>query len=285
MSRTILLCLGSLVGMERTPAASGAEVPSSVDKSGYHLFNPTPVVLLRDLSTDRPDKTESAYTVDAGHFQVELDFANYAYDREGDIRSEAWSLAPMNLKVGLHNQVDLQLVLEPQVKARIRDEATGFVREEAGFGDLTSRLKINLWGNDGGPTALSLMPFVKWPLPESEVRNGRIEGGLIVPFAMALPGGWSLGAMAEFDAIDDGSNGYDLEFVNTLAVGHDITGPLAGYMELISVAAPDSAWQGLIGLGLTYGLSDHLQLDGGCNFGITRSAPDVNPFMGISWRY
>lgn len=28
---------------------------------------------MRDFETDRPDVTESAYTVDAGHFQLETD--------------------------------------------------------------------------------------------------------------------------------------------------------------------------------------------------------------------
>ncbi len=40
------------------------------DKSGYDLFHPTPRDLMREMSTDRPDQTESPYTVYAGHFQV-----------------------------------------------------------------------------------------------------------------------------------------------------------------------------------------------------------------------
>ena len=38
----------------------------AADKSSYSLFNPTPDSALRDMATDRPDKTESPYTVDAG---------------------------------------------------------------------------------------------------------------------------------------------------------------------------------------------------------------------------
>jgi hypothetical protein len=34
------------------------------DKSQYSLFNPTPERLLRDMTTDRPDTTESPFTVD-----------------------------------------------------------------------------------------------------------------------------------------------------------------------------------------------------------------------------
>ncbi|HTL78180.1 MAG TPA: hypothetical protein VL136_02145, partial [Candidatus Babeliales bacterium] len=41
------------------------------DKSHYTLFNPTPIDLRRPYNTDRPSKTDSPYTVDAGVFQVE----------------------------------------------------------------------------------------------------------------------------------------------------------------------------------------------------------------------
>ena len=71
---------------------------------------------MRELSADRPDKTESAYTVDAGHFQVEMDLVAYSYDHDrsggDDTRTEAWAIAPMNLKLGLLNDVDLQLMIE-----------------------------------------------------------------------------------------------------------------------------------------------------------------------------
>ena len=35
---------------------------------------------MREMSTDRPDKTESPYTVDAGHFQIEWDLFNFERD-------------------------------------------------------------------------------------------------------------------------------------------------------------------------------------------------------------
>lgn len=42
-------------------------------KKKYNIFHATPKRLMRDFATDRPDATESSYTVDAGHFQVETD--------------------------------------------------------------------------------------------------------------------------------------------------------------------------------------------------------------------
>src|SRR5688572_24804065 len=83
---------------------SGGALLSGADKSGYTFANPVPAAELRELSTDRPDQTESPYTVDAGHFQVESDLVNYTRDRDGNIRTTDLSLAALNLKVGLTNR-------------------------------------------------------------------------------------------------------------------------------------------------------------------------------------
>ena len=72
-----LLVLGTVAAWagEPAPASSGP----AADKSAYTLWHPTPRALLRELTTDRPDKTESPYTVDAGHVQIEADLVNYSY--------------------------------------------------------------------------------------------------------------------------------------------------------------------------------------------------------------
>ena len=60
---------------------SWAPVVLAADKSQYRLTNPTPDPLLRDLTTDRPDLTESPITVDAGRMQVEVNAFGYARSR------------------------------------------------------------------------------------------------------------------------------------------------------------------------------------------------------------
>jgi hypothetical protein len=269
----------------------GGVAQSLPDKSHYHLFNPTPREQMRELSTDRPDQTESPYTVDAGHFQIEMDLANGMLDHDradaGDVRSQAWSFGGVNLKVGLLNNVDLQFVLDGYVATRTKDRLTGVSSDASGFGDVQTRLKINVWGNDGGATAFAIMPFVKWPLSQSNLRNGKTEGGLILPLAVELPQGWGMGMMTEFDFVRDGGGGYDTEYLNTITFGHDIAGNLGGYVEFAALFTPESnaEWQGQLGVGLTYGVNADVQLDLGCNFGVTRAAPDFNPFVGITLRY
>ena len=281
---------GFLIAVFCTSVRADEDKPA--EKSRFTLFNPTPRELMREMRTDRPDKTESPYTVDAGHFQIEADILNYAYDRHNTDFSntsvETVRIAPVNLKAGLCNNVDLQLVIESYTSVRTHDQSTGVVQRNRGFGDIAPRLKWNVWGNDGGSTALALMPFVKLPTNQDDLGNDSVEGGLIVPLAVQLPYDWSMGLMTVFGAVRDSvGTGHHAEFINTITFGHDVVGDLAGYVEFFSLvsAESNSDWVGTVDLGLTYGLTDDIQLDGGVNIGVTRSADDINPFLGISWRF
>src|SRR5262245_14653824 len=119
----LAVLLGAFTALSAEPVTQQEDAQrANADKSGYTLFNPTPRSLMRELSTDRPDRTESPYTVDAGHFQLEMDILSYFYDRNtparDGVRSELLAIAPMNLKAGLLNNVDLQLVILPYVSER-----------------------------------------------------------------------------------------------------------------------------------------------------------------------
>lgn len=270
---------------------SAATQVSAADKSGYTFWNPVPTPLLRELSTDRPDQTESPYTVDAGHWQIEMDVATVLLDRDRsasqDNRTKIWSVAPVNLKAGLTSRVDLQFMFEPYVDSRIEDRRTGERVGATGFGDVTTRLKINFWGNDGGKTALGIMPFIKWPLSASSLRNGKTEGGVILPFAMELPAGWTLGAMTELDFVRNDEGGYEREYVNSVTFSRDLTSCVGVYAEFVAVtgSAPGFKWQGQFDFGFTCAIEAGAQIDFGCNFGVTRSAPDYQPFVGYSRRF
>jgi len=262
------------------------------DKSGYHLFNPVPQNLMRELSTDRPDLTESPYTVDAGHFQIEMDLVSFTYDRynpdRDNVRTNDWAFGTMNFKLGISNNVDFQLVVPTYQRSRSHEYTSGAVSRSEGFGDLTFRTKINLWGNDGGNTAMALMPFVKFPTASDGLGNDEYEGGLIIPFGISLPNEWNLGLMAEIDWIGDADgSGHHAEVITSITTSHAIVGDLSGYVEFYNLLSEDKGadWVASIGGGFTYAVNDNLQLDAGVNIGLTRAADDWNPFVGVSWRF
>ena len=258
------------------------------EKSGYNFFHPTPEDLLRELSTDRPDKTESPFTVDAGHFQWEMDFAVFTQAREDGVRVRTWNIAPVNFKVGLTNNADLQLIFDSYTHAQITSDRSRATETADGVGDLMTRLKINLWGNDGGPTAFAVMPFLGVPTNSFELTDDGVNGGVIFPFAVALPAGWGMGLQTEVDFLPSQiERGYHAEFVNSITFSHDLVGQLSGYVEFFSSVSTvrGSVWIGTVDFGFTYALAKNIQLDAGCNIGISRSADALQPFTGISLRF
>lgn len=274
------------------PASSGAPTPGehAPDKSRFTLFNPTPRDLMREMSTDRPDITESPHTVDAGHFQIEMSFADFSYDRSSadSVTTRGVSVAPMLLKAGLLNNVDLQLGIDPYTWIRATDRPTDISETVEGFGDTALRLKVNLWGNDEGDTAFALMPFITFPTATRGVGADAIEGGIIAPFGASLPLGFNLGLMAEFDflrSVEGG--GYDVECVHTATIGHQIVGNLDGFIEYAGFAALTGGqdYRASFDAGLTYALTPDIQLDGGIRIGLTQATEDVGVFAGISMRY
>ncbi|WP_154656039.1 transporter [Fortiea contorta] len=261
------------------------EIPPP-DKSQYNLFNPTPEALMRELSTDRPDQTESPFTVDAGHFQVEADLFVYTKDTDGT-HTESLNLLVPNLKVGLLNNVDLQIIPEVYNVVRTTPE-NGSTEERSGFGDITVRVKVNFWGNDSGKTAFAMMPFIKFPTNKNNLGNNSIEGGIIFPLAIELSDKWDLGMMTEFDFNKNEVNsGYNLGFVNSVTLGYAINSRLGTYFELFTEKTTEKGSDliATFDTGLKYLLTENIQLDAGVNIGLTQAADDFQPFVGLSMRF
>ena len=242
---------------------------------------------LRDLVTDRPDKTESPYTVDAGHVQIELELANFTHDRTRVEQTATFGVAPINLKLGIARDADLQVIVEPYIRQTVTDRASGTRDVADGFGDVTIRVKRNLLGNDGGSTALGIIPFVKLPTNSGGVGNPFVEGGVIVPFAVDLRQGISLGAMTEVDLLASGSGRYSPSLINSATLGFDLSDALGLYTEVYTERslAPGERWVVTFDTGVTLATSDNTQLDAGVNLGVTDAADDVMVFVGVSRKF
>lgn len=247
------------------------------------------------MSADRPDVTESPITVDAGHVQIELSLFDLTRDRDDGVRTRSIGIFPANVKLGLTNNLDIQFVFTPY--QRIETSSGGQRDVIDGFSDDTQiRLKINLWGNDGphpvfGNTAFAVMPFVKFPTGcPDELGNDRVEGGIILPFAADLPGGWGLGLMAEVDLVyNEEDDDYGLDFVHTATLSRAVPGfeRLGFFVEYIGIAPIDTGatYQALGSGGLTFAINHDWMLDCGVTAGISDSADDIGVFVGTTVRF
>jgi hypothetical protein len=189
-----------------------------------------------------------------------------------------------NLKIGLTNNIDFQAIITPYATAKA--EVTGAPAQEfKGFGDTVLRLKTNIFGNDGGAAALAVMPFVNLPTNSGGLGHKLLEGGIIVPFALSLPSDWNMGAMLQWNrAKNEADDAFHHEWVSSITFGHDLIGDLAGYAEFWNLSSTESGstWTATLDFGLTYEIVKNVQLDAGMNIGVTDSADDLNPFLGIS---
>jgi hypothetical protein len=147
--------------------------------------------------------------------------------------------------------------------------------------------EINAWGNDGGSTAFAIMPFIKFPTNQDGLGNTSVEGGVIFPLAVELPLRFRMGVMTEFDFVrDTDRRGHHTEFINSITFARDIVGALGGCVEFFSqTSSRGGPWIGMVDVGLTYRITESIQIDAGVNVGVTRAAEDVNPFVGLSVRF
>lgn len=251
---------------------TGMMLVSGLAYGGSDLVNPGMGTTLRDLAADRPDATESPVTVDKGRWQVEMSVVDYAKD----FQFEAWTWAETNLKYGVTDSVDVQLVFSPFV-----EERAGGVRSE-GASDLTVRVKWNLWGNDEGKSAFALFPYVKIPT-DTDVSNGRWEGGLILPFAYQINEKLGFGTQAEFAYEWDGGE-YDLEFLHTAVLGYSLTEKVGVYGEYLGVAGGHS-YEAYASGGVAYAVTPLFQLDAGAIVGLNDAAEDLNVFTGFTVKF
>ncbi|MGE0743799.1 MAG: transporter [Rhodospirillales bacterium] len=284
---------GLVAGVAALLATATAALAEEKDR--YSLFERTPDRLLRDMTTDRPDTTESPFTIDAGRIQVETSLFGYARSRrdaEGAV-TETFEFATTNLRIGLTHNAELGVVWQPWGIVRTRGGDPAAATRQSGIGGLDIRGKLNLWGNDDfeepGATAFGLLPFVTVPTDRGNgIGPDAVEGGLLLPLAIVLPADFGLGLNAGAVRTKAGeSSRYHMEYLLSASLAYAWSEALGTYYEVaarLNVDSPDGDAV-VLATGLTYKLGDNLQLDMGVNVGVTAGSDRVNPFVGVSRRF
>ncbi len=256
------------------------------DKSGFTLFNPTPEADMRAFSTDRPPKANSPYTVDAGHFQYETDLTVFSHGNADGVTTQEWTIVDPTLKLGLTNTVDAELQVTPYESLTTRSPSS--TTTVSGVGDTLARLKFNLLGDDAGNVALALLPYIKLPTARSELGNGKVEGGLIVPVSFSAPEGFTIIVMPEGDYLKDAiGSGYHGAFDFLVNVSHPVSERWTVYTEIFTTQSFQTSEKPIYTLdgALTCALLANLQLDFGGNFSLNGVGPRVQLYVGLSQRF
>ncbi len=246
---------------------------------------------LRDLTTDRPDVTESPFTVDAGHIQLETTLFGYTRspaNAAGGV-TDAYEFGTTNLRVGVTERLELDVVWQPY--GILDPHGTGFT--ERGIGSVDLRAKFNLWGNDGparpGDTALALLPYVTLPTDGGNgIGEDEVAFGLIVPLAIDLGGGLGLGinGAANFSRSANDAT-FDAAVLTSASLAYEWSDVFGSYAEVVWEFSRNGALGEVVAFntGLTLALGEDWQLDMSVNFGGTRAADRFGSTLGISARF
>jgi hypothetical protein len=116
-------------------------------RKGYSIFKPMPKALMREeMETDRPSITETPHTVEAGHFQLETDLFKMEH-QVTETNEHHYLINQANMKFGLFTNTALQVIVQSFGHQTSEEVETGEKESGHGFGDITVRLKQNIYGN------------------------------------------------------------------------------------------------------------------------------------------
>ncbi|MBC8041255.1 MAG: transporter [Opitutaceae bacterium] len=229
-------------------------------------------------------------TVPTGRTQFEIDFAHTRDDNAGT-RTDSFNASSILITHGLTARADIGLGFDGYYHDRYK--TAGVTTTAHDWGDLTLRAKYSLWGHDNaepapGDTAFALLPYVTFPLKAGDYGSDLVLGGLILPLAITLPHDWTLVIMTEFDAIPDTTDRHrEFQWIESVVLDRPLSDKTSGYIEFYSLLPAERGldWQAQVNLGFYYSFTTALCIDVGANFGVTRSAPDLQTFAGLTYLY
>jgi hypothetical protein len=238
------------------------------------------------ICTDRPTKANAVCTVPVGDWQLESSAASWSRTDTGGTKTTSWAIGSSVQKLGLSERSDLQIGFVPYAHAETK---VGGVRHTAsGIGDLTVRYKHRLTA-DGALVQLGVIPFVKLPTADSDIGNGKVEGGLAVPVSIGTGSTVTVVLGPELDLLADvDGEGRHAALVNLV----NVSGPIAAGLTLIgelwtmtNFDPTDTVTSASADAALAYAVNNRLQLDLGANVGITRHTPDLEVYAGFAARF
>lgn len=232
---------------------------------------------LDPIDTDRPDQTESAYTVPKNWLQFE---AGFGIQRNDEISKEI-SLPTLLTKYGISRKIELRLITTLLSNSDI-SQPTG-IKYKTGLEPVEIGAKISLWEERGWVPKTSFIFHLGIPALAS--KSNKINS--VAPnFRFTLQNslteniaiGYNIGA--EWD----GENN-DPSYIYTLSPGFNFGKKWYAYIEAFGAIRKHDQPQHNIDGGLAYHLSNNCKIDISSGYGITKAAADWYIAVGFSARF
>lgn len=241
-----------------------------------------------ELITDRPDQTESAYTVPPRLFQIELGAA-YGQSQDGSEKTVLQSIPQALVRIGLSRRFEIRLGV-PGLEIEQTDSASGS-SDTRGLVDATFGFKAVITEESGVLPQTAFLGTLIVPSGDRDLTSDRVDPAFRFAFSNTLSSrlslGYNLGMVWLTETDDQGIQETPSYFDWTVAIGLSATERVGVFVEAFGISPVDGDRRSITALdsGVTYLLTQRLQLDASGSVGISDTAPDWTLGLGLSFRF
>ena len=226
---------------------------------------------LPSIQTDRPDQTESPFTVPKKHLQIETGVAFEKIDGENN----SYTYPTVLLKYGVNDIFELRLIPE-YVTSHIQTvKYSGFTPLTVGFKTRLAEEKgilpmLSFIGHLSIPAAASKNFKTSWYAPSFRFTMQHT-------LSQKVSLGYNIGAEWNGETPDPA-------FIYTLTTGYSLSEKLGAYFEMYGFLIQKSISDHRVDGGLSYLLKNNMMIDISGGFGINKYAPEYYVATGFSVR-
>lgn len=230
------------------------------------------------IDTDRPDQTESVFTVPAGWIQGELGFAKERYRSSPQVIN-IWTLPTLLTRFGLSKRWELRMINEYEKwgnSRRLFKDTFNFLPLQLGF-------KVNLVHAKGIIPEISLIAHTGFNRIASEFARG---GSFFSPnFSFAFQNSITEDFAIGYNFGADWENTYDPPtWFYTFSPGFNLGENWYAYIEAFGFLRKYYPEHSLDG-GIAYYINDNMKVDASAGFGISPHALKNYVALGFSFRF
>jgi hypothetical protein len=228
-----------------------------------------------ELSTDRPDFTESTDIVPAGLVQIESGLLLSVYRSAAErIRTLSGPL-PL-VRIGAGKRWELRFGTDGLVRTTVLSAAGP--HPTSGLSDAGIGVKVNLLRAGRLLPAISIIPAVSIPVGAEAYSSSHFDPSMKFALSHALPRGWGVGGNWNIGTtvVQDSRK---MERAASISASHHLRGGWNGYCELYRLMPADDSGHWVMNSGVTRALGGNAQFD----LAIGRSAKVSDPgwFIGV----
>lgn len=239
-----------------------------------------------------PLATDDAGTVDVGKLEIELN-SSYGYDKQtvnGSTTKTNTVDGEVKITTGLYKDLGISLAIPYLFNQR--SDVDGNLSNTKGFGDMTLEVKYRFAELAG--INLAIKPTVI--IPTGKYSNGLSEGrwqfgGTLIATKEFADGAYALHANLGYEyhhyREDDGTQRKEL-LCGSIAGEAEVIKGLFAVADFGLATNPDKASNELpvyALTGLRYEINDHLDVNAGIKFGLTKPETDVTALYGLMLKF